>query len=177
MQGIYRVQGAGSEYLESFVAAPGPAGWRYFGRVSSVESEAELFTVDFVVDADWRLVRYREGHADGSELLAAHVGTGIQIARQLDHDERDFDVPDAEVIWSSSPCSLLIAQRRASASRVNRVIGARIDGESPIPLTISFPGSDWVNGTLEVGVDGQVIRCVVDDEAPVSADGWFERIS
>ena len=59
MQGVYRVWHGGRELLESFVAAPGPIGWRYFGRVHPPDSEEELFTVDYVVDAKWGLIRYR----------------------------------------------------------------------------------------------------------------------
>src|SRR5438067_141464 len=53
VQGGYRVWDGGRELLESFVAAPGPMGWRYFGRVHPPKSEEELFTVDYVVDAEW----------------------------------------------------------------------------------------------------------------------------
>src|SRR6266540_4533973 len=53
VQGVYRVWHGRREFLESFVAAPGPIGWRYFGRVHPPDSEEELFTVDHVVDAEW----------------------------------------------------------------------------------------------------------------------------
>ena len=177
MQGIYRVQGAGSEYLESFVAAPGPAGWRYFGRVSSVESETELFTVDFVVDTDWGLVRYRERHADGREIMAAPDSSGVQVVKLLGDEERIFNVPDADVVWSSSPCSVLVAERRARASGRGWVVAARIDGEDSAGVTVSVRDSESVSGTLEVEVDGRTTQVVMTEEAPLSADGWFERIS
>src|SRR5712691_12723193 len=59
MQGAYRIWAGPEELVEAFVAAPGPAGWRYFGRGRDADTGEELFRVDYVVDAGWDLVRFR----------------------------------------------------------------------------------------------------------------------
>ncbi|HEY3209537.1 MAG TPA: hypothetical protein VGL18_07030 [Actinomycetota bacterium] len=76
VEGVYRVWHRGREFLESFVAAPGPMGWRYFGRVRPPESEEELFTVDYVVDAEWGLIRYRLMHQSGTSIVATRRQAG-----------------------------------------------------------------------------------------------------
>ena len=53
------------------MAAPGPVGWRYFGRVHRGDTEEKLFKIGYVVGSAWELVRFRAIHADGTEVEAA----------------------------------------------------------------------------------------------------------
>ena len=88
MQGVYRVWDGGRELLESFVAAPGPMGWRYFGRVHPPKSEEELFTVDHVVDAEWGLLRYRLLDQSGARIVATPSTGGIELVTGRPGEER-----------------------------------------------------------------------------------------
>jgi hypothetical protein len=108
VQGVYRVSNGGRVFLESFVAAPGPMGWRYFGRVHPPDSDDELFTVDYVVDAEWGLIRYRLMHQSGTSIVATPATGGIEVVTGRPGDERTETVPGASAVWSSSPCSLLV---------------------------------------------------------------------
>src|SRR6266542_2139579 len=88
VQGVYRVWHGRREFLESFVAAPGPIGWRYFGRVHPRDSEEELFTVDHVVDAEWGLVRYRLLDQSGTSIVATLATGGIEVVTGRPGEER-----------------------------------------------------------------------------------------
>jgi hypothetical protein len=187
MQGTYRVLGDGGERTETFVAAPGPAGWRYFGHVFEQGSDEEVFTLDFVVDSIWDVVRYRERHADGRELVVVPSSDGVQVARGLPGEIVEARVDGAEVVWSRSPCSLLVAERKARVTGTTELRGVRVEmpGE-PRPVTISFALGESVSpGTaagaegaeeLEVTVDGQRTRAMLRQDLPVFAEGWFELV-
>jgi hypothetical protein len=103
MQGVYRVWHGGRELLESFVAAPGPMGWRYFGRVHPPDSEEELFTVDYVVDAEWGLLRYRLLDQSGTRIVATPATGGVEVVTGRPGDERTETMAGASAVWSSSP--------------------------------------------------------------------------
>src|SRR6266508_7013226 len=126
VQGVYRVSNGGRVFLESFVAAPGPMGWRYFGRVHPPDSEEELFTVDHVVDAEWGLVRYRLLDQSGTSIVATLATGGIEVVTGRPGEERSETVPGASAVWSSSPCSLLVVDRLLSASGRSDVAAVRI---------------------------------------------------
>ena len=187
MQGTYRLFGEEPDLFESFVAAPGPAGWRYFGRVFAQDSELEVSTVDFVVDMEWRLVRYRERHAAGPAVVIMPGTDGMKVVTQSEGDENSVDFPGAEVVWSGSPCSLLVAERRARALGTNRLRGVRIhipDDPAPVLVSLSRPGHEQFTGRpesqagkIEVRVDGQTIDAELGEDRPLSADGWFALIT
>ena len=126
VQGVYRVWDGGRELLESFVAAPGPMGWRYFGRVRPPDSDEELFTVDHVVDAEWGLVRYRFLDQGGTRIVATPARGGIEVVTVRPGDERSATVAGASAVWSSSPCSLLVVDRLLTASGRGDVAAVRI---------------------------------------------------
>src|SRR5205823_14330119 len=89
----------------------GPMGWRYFGRVHPPKSEEELFTVDYVVDAEWGLLRYRLMDQSGTRIVATPATAGIDVVTGRPGDERIETVAGASAVWSSSPCSLLVLDR------------------------------------------------------------------
>src|SRR6266511_5097298 len=93
VQGAYRVLGGGREFLESFVAAPGPMGWRYFGRVHPPDSEEELFTVDYVVDAEWGLIQYHLLYQTGTSIVATPAIGGLEVVTGRPGEERTETVP------------------------------------------------------------------------------------
>jgi hypothetical protein len=65
---------------EEFRCAPGPAGWRYFSEVETIDPNPHREIVDLAVDAAWRPVRTRIDtgahtillQAEGSDRLAGY---------------------------------------------------------------------------------------------------------
>ncbi|MDP8955704.1 MAG: hypothetical protein M3N24_01905 [Actinomycetota bacterium] len=183
MEGIYRIRGGGQDLVESFVAAPGPAGWRYFGRIHAPDSEEELSTVDFVVDTDWALVRYRERHRQHGEVVVVRGPTGLEATWIAGESEATAHAPDAQIVWSSSPCSRLVAERRARAVKMSALPGLGIAlPEEPRPVSISLDrmGFEAANGRraerIHLQLDGASITALVREDLPIFAEGWFELI-
>ncbi len=188
MEGTYRLLGGESDLFESFVAAPGPAGWRYFGRVFAVDGEEELSTVDFVVDTEWRLVRYRERHAAGLDVVVLPGPEGMEVVTQGDADDKSVQIPGAEIVWSRSPCSLLVAERRARTLETNTLWGVRIhppNDPAPVLVSLDRPGHERLKaggqdppaGKIQVRVDGQTIHADLGEDRPLSAEEWFALIT
>ncbi len=187
MEGTYRLFGGGPHIFESFVAAPGPAGWRYFGRVFGRDRDLELSTVDFVVDTEWRLVRYRERHAAGLAVVVIPGTDGMEVVTQGGGDENSVEIPRAEVVWSRSPCSLLVAERRARALGTTELRGVRIhvpDDPAPVFVSLDRPGHEQFKdrpesqaGMIQVRFDDQTIDAELAEDRPLSAEGWFALIT
>ena len=59
--GRYTVFGEGGKPVgtEEFRCAPGPMGWRYFSQVKATDPSPHHETLDFAVDAEWRIARMR----------------------------------------------------------------------------------------------------------------------
>lgn len=186
MEGTYQIHGGETELFESFVAAPGPAGWRYFARIFPPEGQEELATVDFVVDVEWRLVRYRERWAGGSELVVTPAPDGI-AAVMGDGEERSVEISGVEVVWSRSPCSLLVAERRARALGTNTLRAVRIripDDPAPVQVSLDRLGreppmaeSDSGAHKIQIRENGRTMNAVVREDLPLSADGWFSLVA
>lgn len=187
MQGVYRVWHGGRELLESFVAAPGPMGWRYFGRVHPPGSEEDLFTVDHVVDAEWGLVRYRHLDQSGTWIVATRTTGAIELVTGRHGDERTETVAGASAVWSSSPSSLLIVDRLLGASGRSDVgavrIGAAFEAEAiTVRLerrgfrSVVTPTGDSQAELVEVMVDGDRVDALIRSDLPLSAGGWFELV-
>jgi hypothetical protein len=56
---------------EEFRCAPGPMGWRYFSQVETEDPSPHRETLDFAVDADWRIARVRIDTGEHDILLEA----------------------------------------------------------------------------------------------------------
>ena len=75
---------------EEFRSAPGPLGWRYFSQVETTEPSPHSETIDFAVDADWRIARVRiateeheillQASSDGAALAGYRDNQPIEIA-------------------------------------------------------------------------------------------------
>ncbi|HEX2089679.1 MAG TPA: hypothetical protein VHI54_07115 [Actinomycetota bacterium] len=187
MEGTYRLHTAEEPLFESFVAAPGPAGWRYFGRVLAPDGELELSTVDFVVDTEWRLVRYRERHAAGPEVVVIPGNGGLEVVSRVNGDEKSVEIPAAEVVWSRSPCSLLVTERRARALATTALRAVRIHvPDDPVSVSVSldrprgegfWSGPDRQVGMIQVTVDGQTIAAELTEDRPLAAEDWFTLLA
>ena len=109
MEGAYRILDDGRELVESFVAAPGPMGFRWFGRVREPGGEQDLRLVDHTVDRDWHLIRLRLMDLQaGVEMVALAGASGLAVTRVGGSAPGDWVVPGAEAVWTSSPSALFV---------------------------------------------------------------------
>ena len=188
MQGVYRVWHGGRELLESFVAAPGPMGWRYFGRVHAPDSEEELFTVDYVVDAEWGLIRYRLLYQSGTATVATPATGGLEVVTGRPGEERTETMPGASAVWSSSPCSLLVLDRLLCASGRSDVPAVRIRAAlKPEVITVRLerrgsrpvvtPTGNSEAELVEVMLYGDRFEALIRSDLPLFARGWFELVA
>jgi hypothetical protein len=187
VQGTYRMWNGGRELLESFVAAPGPMGWRYFGRVHPPDSEEAMSTVDYVVDAQWNLVRYQLLNRNGTRILATPTRGGIEVTNGGLGEERTETMVGASVVWSSSPCSLLVVDRLLRTSGRADVTAVRIVGpqqpelvtvglERPGPRPAVTPAGNGDAEPVVVTLDGERFEAMLLPDLPVFADGWFDLL-
>ena len=187
MQGVYRVRHGSQEFLETFVAAPGPMGWRYFGRLHDPDSGRQIAVVDHVVDLDARLVRFRWTEEAGPRVEAFPQGDGIQVWIQEPAGERSQLIAGAEVIWSASPSSLLVAARLIETSESAEVMGVRlVPPFLPEPVlvrlgwrrsrTVAAASGEVSSAEMDVEVDGWSTRALMRLDMLLRADDWFELV-
>jgi hypothetical protein len=181
MQGVYRLWHRSRELRESFVAAPGPMGWRYFGRVHEPEGP-ELFVIDHVVDGDWNLVRFRSVDVKGAEVIAVPAAGGVEVSIRGPAADRTERVDGATAVWSVSPSSLLVLDRRVGGLG-GTVSAVRLEpGFDPESITVQLsrrpsPGGVSTAEEVDVIVDGRPILAVIREGVPLSAEGWFELMA
>ena len=187
MQGVYRVQLGSRELNETFVAAPGPMGWRYFGRMHEPETGREVFQADHVVDVDWNLIRFRWRESDGVEMTAIRTGGGVEVSIEEPGRQRTEFVAGVAAVWSASPSSLLVVDRLLGMGKLAEVQAVRLGpGLEPLPVVVrvtpvrSRPVATS-NGTsqareVEVAVNGRSTRALLRSDLPLRADGWFELV-
>jgi hypothetical protein len=187
MHGAYRISSAPHELVESFVAAPGPAGWRYFGRARDADTGEELFKVDYIVDAGWDLVRFRATYGDGIEAVVVPVPFGLEVSVGQPGEERTEEIAGASAVWSLSPCSLLVVDRRLRASGQDELAAVRIKpSEEPEAVTVRLdrrgsqaiptPAGGAPAERVDVIVNGWHTKALIRPDLPLSAEGWFELL-
>ena len=175
------------ELVESFVAAPGPAGWRYFGRARDARTGEELFKVDYIVDAGWDLVRFRAIYGDGLEAVVVPVPLGLEVSVGQRGAERTEEIAGVSAVWSLSPCSLLVVDRRLRASGQDELAAVRIKpSDEPEAVTVRLdrrgpqaiptPAGGATAERVDVIVDGQRTKALIRWDLPLSAEGWFELL-
>ena len=187
MQGVYRVTVGSREVLEAFVAASGPAGWRYFGRAHEPDSGREVFRVDLVVDSGWRLVRFRWTEVGGAEVVAIRRDGGVEAWIDGPGGGRREWVPSADSVWSASPSSLLVLDRllqatgRTGASAVRleppfepRGVLVRLVPKATRQVATPGGSSEAREMSIEVGDDRSTGLLRAD--LPLTAEGWFELV-
>jgi hypothetical protein len=183
MQGVYRVRRGSEEVLESFVAGPGPMGWRYVGRAREPDSGREVYRVDHVVDAGWNLVRFRWTELDGAE----NSPSGRRRRRSVDdgsrYEHREL-VAGISAVMSASPSSLMILDRLLASTTATETRTARLDRSLQLrTVVVSTPngrltppmGGDSVR-EVQVTVGGQRSRGLIGRDLPLQVAGWFELV-
>jgi hypothetical protein len=187
MQGAYRILGESEDLVESFVAAPGPAGWRYFGRGRHGDTGEELFKVDYIVDAGWDLVRFRAIYGGGLEAVAVPVPGGLEVSVGQPGEERTEEIAGVSAVWSASPCSLLVVDRQLRACGQDELAAVRLKPpDEPEAVTvrldrrgsqgITTPAGSATAERVDVIVDGWRTKALIRPDLPLSAEGWFELI-
>ncbi|MFN2589820.1 MAG: hypothetical protein ABR518_03515 [Actinomycetota bacterium] len=170
-QGHYRIHTPAGVREETFVAAPGPGGWRYFGRVRDPESGRQIYVVDHIVDLSWRLVRFRLVR-EGGETLVAPSDAGLQVGTADRTEVLRFD--GVEVVWSPSPCALHVLDRYLSRSGRTEAEAVQVSADGAanrvaIELRRFDPGDRG-----SVTVDGWRSEVVFGADLPRRASDWFD---
>jgi hypothetical protein len=175
VEGVYRVRlSDGRERDEWFVAAPGPMGLRWFGRIREPGSEEDLALVDHTVDRSWGLVRFRLMDLEaGVEVLATADPAGIGVERAGGASSGSWVVPGAAAVWAPSPSTLFVLRRLTAERQDGAVVAATIaTAAAPELVTVRIDpvGPDLV----AVEADGDRFEARFHDGWPVSAEGRFE---
>lgn len=186
MEGVYRIHDAGGrELIESFVAAPGPMGWRYFGRLRDPLTDLELARVDHVVDAEWNLVRFRWSEQDGSEVVAVPSSGGLEVTVAGPAGERAAMVSNVRAVWSASPSSLLVVDRLVSTMTELRAVllvspfeprAVAVRVTPTATSQVPTPSGRSEAREVVVEVDGVASRALLRADLPLRVDGWFELL-
>jgi len=181
MQGAYRILDPGGPLVESFVAAPGPMGWRWFGRVSRESTGEELWTVDHVVDLEWSLVRYRLVVPGSAQTVVVPSEGGLAVLA----GDRELSVPGARAVWSRSPSSLLVLDRRLNVLGAHALPVVSVPEGSQAVVALRSLGEVRVRlgqgeGSVqrfEVQVGEERSTALIRSDVPLSLEGAFELIA
>lgn len=166
-QGAYRIIRPEADLVETFVEAPGPAGWRWFGRVSEPDTGEEVYIVDHVVDADWRVVRFRLLHRYAGEVLVEPADQGLVVTA----GDSTETMPGAGIVWSPSPASLLVLDHFLHSTGEAQAGGIQVSIMGTWePVTVALEDRD----TLVV--NGAPHRAAWTGEVPERVEGWFELL-
>jgi hypothetical protein len=181
MQGAYRILDPGGTLVESFVAAPGPMGWRWFGRVSRESTGVELWTVDHVVDLEWSLVRFRLAVPGSAQTIVVPSEEGLVVLA----GDRELSVPGARAVWSRSPSSLLVVDRRLNVLGAHALPVVRVPEGSQTVVALRSLGEVRVQpgqgeGSVrrfEVQAGEERSTALIRSDVPLSLEGAFELIA
>ncbi|HEX2031452.1 MAG TPA: putative glycolipid-binding domain-containing protein [Actinomycetota bacterium] len=111
---------------EDLRCAPGPAGWRSFSTIETVDPEPHREVVDLAVDARWRPVRIRIDTEAHRLILMAE---GDRLVGRRDGDAVDLALPPATELDYLSPAFNAVTANRLTAS-------AEIDSLYIAPYTL-----------------------------------------
>lgn len=100
---------------EEFRCAPGPVGWRYFSEVVTTDPSPHHETLDFAVDADWRMAHVRIATGEHDILLEPASG-GTRLTGYRDGEPIEIPYgPDVHLDYFT-PATNAISARRLTAS-------------------------------------------------------------
>lgn len=100
---------------EEFRCAPGPMGWRYFSQVETTDPSPHRETLDFAVDADWRIARVRIDTGEHDILLEASSG-GTSLTGYRDRQPIEIAYGDDLHLDYFTPATNAISARRLTGT-------------------------------------------------------------
>jgi len=100
---------------EEFRCAPGPMGWRYFSQVGTTDPSTHSETLDFAVDADWRIARVRIDTGEHDILLEPGSG-GTSLTGYRDKQPIEIAYGDDVHLDYFTPATNAISARRLTGT-------------------------------------------------------------
>src|SRR5712691_9369712 len=132
--GRYTVFGEGGKPVgtEEFRCAPGPMGWRYFSQVEATDLSPHHETLDFAVDADWRIARLRIATGE-HDILLEPGSDGTTLTGYRDNEPIEIPYgPDVHLDYFTPATNAITPPHRYSRDR-RRLPGAGHAGPDPRP--------------------------------------------
>jgi hypothetical protein len=106
---------------EEFRCAPGPMGWRYFSQVEATDPSPHHETLDFAVDADWRIARMRVATGEHDILLEpGSEGTTLTGYRDNEPIEIPYG-PDVHLDYFTPATNAITARRLTGTTEIDVV--------------------------------------------------------
>ena len=143
--------------------------------------------IDYVVDAQWDLVRFRAMLAEGDQVVAVPQRGGLNVIVSGLGAEAAETIPGATAVWSSSPCSLLLANRRLRSTGESsfkavslappfhrEVVQVRLEARGA--KRVNTPRGASVAEDVDLLLDDRRVNTLIRSDLPLFAEGWFELI-
>src|SRR4051812_48639921 len=104
---------------EEFRCAPGPMGWRYFGQVETTDPSPHHETLDFAVDADWRIARVRIATGQ-HDILVEPSPDGTTLAGYRDNQPIEIPYgPDVHLDYFTPATNAITARRLTGTTEID----------------------------------------------------------
>jgi hypothetical protein len=121
--GRYTVLGDDGEAVgrEEFRCAPGPMGWRYFSQADTTDPSPHSETLDFAVEADWRIARTRI--ATGEHEILLEPGSGGSTLTGY-RDRKPIEIPygaDVHLDYFTPATNAITVHRLAGTAEIDVV--------------------------------------------------------
>ncbi len=114
----------------------GPMGWRYFSQVEATDPSPHHETLDFAVDADWRIARMRIATGE-HDILLEPGSDGATLTGYRDNEPIEIPYgPDVHLDYFSPATNAITALRLTGATEIDVVPGAGHAGPDPHPPTL-----------------------------------------
>jgi hypothetical protein len=157
--GRYSVFGEGGKPIgtEEFRCAPGIMGWRYFSQVETTDPSPHQETLDFAVDADWRIARVRIATGE-HDILLEPGPSGTTLTGYRDNEPIEISYgPDVHLDYFTPATNAITAHRLPDTSEIDVVYLE--------PVTL---GPTWGRQRYELKGDEQIATPV----GTFSASRW-----
>src|SRR5205823_6212080 len=129
-------------------------------------------------DAEWDLVRFRAIFGGGLEAVVVPVRGGLEVSVGKPGEERTEEIAGVSAVWSASPCSLLVVDRRLracgqeemAAVRLKppcepKTVTVRLDRRGPPGITT--PAGGATAERVDVIVDGWRTKALIRPDLPL----------
>ncbi len=170
---------------EEFRSAPGPMGWRSFSQVETTDPTPHSETLDFAVDADWRIARVRIDTGEHDLLLEPSPGGGTLTGYR---DRKPIEIPygaDVHLDYFTPTTNAITVRRLSGTAEIDVVYlepvtlePARVRqryelvGDERVQTPVgAFDASRWRYTSMDSGWSGDLW---VAGDIVVRYEGLFE---